>query len=188
MAVETSDFHRGMKIEMDGGVWEIIEYQHSKMAQRSPIVTAKVRNIVTGAVQEKKFRSGDRFETPDIKKRTMRFLYSDGSSFHFMDEESYDQLELSREEVGSAADFLSEQQEVLVGFINGAPSGVEFPKSVVELKVTEAEPGVKGDTAASATKPATLETGAKVNVPLFVNPGDTIRVDTRDGSYIERAR
>lgn len=188
MAVETSNFRKGLKIEVDGGIWEIIEYQHSKMAQRSPIVTAKLRNIVTGAVQEKKFRSGDRFETPDIKKRTMTFLYSDGESFHFMDTESYDQQELSREHVGTAAGFLSEQQEVLVGFINGEPSGVEFPKAVVELKVTEAEPGVKGDTAASATKPATLETGAKVNVPLFVNPGDVIRVDTRDGSYIERAR
>lgn len=173
---------------MDGGVWEIIEYQHSKMAQRSPIVTARVRNIVTGAVQEKKFRAGDRFETPRIEKKTMQFLYSDGGSYHFMDTESYDQQELSAEQVGSAADFLREQQEILVNFINGNPSGVEFPKAVVELKVTEAEPGVKGDTAASATKPATVETGAKVNVPLFVNPGDTIRVDTRDGSYIERVR
>ncbi|MGI9558567.1 MAG: elongation factor P [Thermodesulfobacteriota bacterium] len=188
MVVETSDFHRGMKIEMDGAVWEIIEYQHSKMAQRSPIVTAKIRNIVTGAVQEKKFRAGDKFDTPDIKKRMMQFLYTDGGAYHFMDTETYDQHELSGEQVGRAADFLSEHQEVQVNFINGDAYGIEFPRAVVELKVTEAEPGVKGDTATSATKPATLETGAKVNVPLFVNPGDVIRVDTRDGAYIERVR
>lgn len=188
MVVETSGFHRGLKIEMDGGVWEIIEYQRSKVAQRSPIVTAKVRNIVTGAVQVKKFRSGDKFATPDVKKRVMRFLYSDGNSCCFMDGETYDQQELSMEQVGGAKDFLRENQEVLVNFINGSPYGIEFPKAVVELKVSEAEPGVKGDTAASATKPATLETGAKVNVPLFVNPGDVIRVDTRDGSYVERVR
>ncbi len=188
MVVETNDFHRGMKIQTDDGIWEIIEYQHSKMAQRSPIVTVKVRNIVTGAVQEKKFRSGDKFDTPDIKKTAMQFLYSDGSSYHFMDSEKFDQWELSAAQVGSMADFISEHQEVQVNFINGEPRGVEFPKAVVELKVTEAEPGVKGDTAASATKPATLETGAKVNVPLFVNPGDIIRVDTRDGSYVERVK
>ncbi len=188
MVVETGNFHRGLKIEMDGGVWEIIEYKHSKMAQRSPIVTTKVRNIVTGAVQEKKFRAGDKFDTPDIKKRTMQFLYSDGNSYHFMDSKTYDQRELSGEQVGDAVNFLREQQEIQVNFINGNPYGIEFPKAVVELKVVRTEPGVKGDTAASATKPATLETGAKVNVPLFVNEGETVRIDTRDGSYIERVR
>ncbi|QMU56418.1 MAG: elongation factor P [Candidatus Mycalebacterium zealandia] len=188
MVVETSGFHRGLKIELDGEVWEIIEYQQQKMAQRSPVVTVKARNIVTGAVQEKKFRSGDKFETPDIKKRTMQFLYSDGNIYHFMDTETYDQQELSAAQVGSAADFMSEHQEIQVNFINGNPYGIEFLKHIVELKVTEADPGVKGDTATSATKPATLETGAKVQVPLFVNPGDMIKVDTRDGSYIERVR
>ena len=188
MVVETGDFHRGLKIQTDDGVWEVIEYQRSKMAQRSPIVTVKVRNLISGAMQEKKFRSGDKFETPNIKKTQMQFLYSDGNSYHFMDSETYDQHELSGKQVGNSAKFIRENQEVLVSFIYENPYAVEFPKAVVELKVAESEPGVKGDTATSATKPAILETGAEIKVPLFVNPGDTIRVDTRDGSYVERVK
>lgn len=185
--VETNQFHRGLKIEFEGGVWEIIEYRHSKVAQRSAVMKTKMRNLATGAVQEKNFRSGDTFKVPDMERKNMQFLYKDDIGFNFMDSDTYDQHILSPEQVGESAKFLREQQEVSVLYINGEPAGVELP-TAVEIEVTETDPGVKGDTVSGGTKPAKLESGATIQVPLFIDIGDTIKVDTRTGEYLERLK
>ncbi len=185
--VETSGFYRGLKIELEGQIWEVIEYQHSKMAQRSPVVKTKLRNIITGAVQEMNFRSGETFNVPDIERKTMQFLYKDSIGYYFMDSETYDQFGFSENQVGDVARFLKEQQSVNIFFYREEPIGVDLP-TTVELQVTETEPGVKGDTVSNTTKPATLETGTTISVPLFVDIGDVIKVDTRTGTYIERLK
>jgi elongation factor P len=185
--VETNQFHKGLKIEYDGEIWEIIEYRHSKMAQRSAVMKTKIKNVVTGAVQEKSFRSGDAFKVPDMERKNMQFLYKDEIGFHFMDSETYDQHSISKEQVGDAADYIKEQQEVSVLYYNNELMGVELP-TAVELVVTETEPGVKGDTVTGGTKPATLESGATIQVPLFIDIGDEIKVDTRTGEYLERLK
>ena len=185
--VETNQFHKGLKIEYDGEIWEIIEYRHSKMAQRSAVMKTKIKNVVTGAVQEKSFRSGDAFKVPDMERKNMQFLYKDEIGFHFMDSETYDQHSISKEQVGEAADYIKEQQEVSVLYYNDELMGVELP-TAVELVVTETEPGVKGDTVTGGTKPATLESGATIQVPLFIDIGDEIKVDTRTGEYLERLK
>jgi elongation factor P len=185
--LSTSDFYKGAKIIVDGEIWEILEYERSKMAQRRAVVRTKLRNIVTGAVQDMTFTSGETFETPEVELRTMQFLYSDDIAYHFMDNETYEQYPISPELVGEACKFLKEQQEVKVQFYNGKPIGIELP-NVVELEVTHTEPGLKGDTVSATTKPATLETGAVVLVPLFIEPGTIIKVDTRSGKYLERVK
>ena len=185
--VDTSNFHKGMKIETEGAIWEIVEFKHSKMAQRSPIITARLKNIATGAVREMKFRSGDTFNVPDIERRTMQYLYRDDSTFYFMDSETFDQFAFSADIVGDTAKFLKEQQEATVQLHEGELIAVELPTAVT-FEVTHTEPGVKGDTVSSTTKPATIETGAVVAVPLFINVGDIIKVDTRNGNYLERGK
>ena len=185
--VDTSRFYKGMKIELEGGIWEIIEFSSSKMGRMGAIVTTRLKNIVSGAVQEKKFRSGDTFNVPDIENKNMQYLYKDDLGYHFMDTKSYEQIDFTEEQVGDSAKFLSEQQEVQVQIYDNRPIGIELPTSV-EFEVTYTEPGVKGDTVSSTTKPATIETGAVVNVPLFINIGDKIKVDTRNGNYLERVK
>lgn len=185
--VETNQFHKGLKIEFEGEIWEIIEYRHSKVAQRSAVMKTKLRNMTTGAVQEKNFRSGDTFRVPDMERKTMQFLYRDDIGSHFMDMETYEQHSLTSEQVGEAANFLKEQQEVNIFYFNDEPSGVELP-TAVELEVKQTEPGVKGDTVSGSTKPAILETGASILVPLFIDIGDIIKVDTRTGEYLERLK
>ena len=185
--VETNRFHKGLKIEFEGEIWEIIEYRHSKVAQRSAVMKTKMRNLATGAVQEKNFRSGDSFTVPDMERKNMQFLYKDDVGFNFMDLESYEQHTLSPEQVGDSAKFLKEQQEVSILYFNEEPSGVELP-TAVEMEVSETEPGVKGDTVSGSTKPAKLESGATIQVPLFIDIGDIIKVDTRTGEYIERLK
>lgn len=185
--VETNQFHKGLKIEFEGEIWEIIEYRHSKMAQRSAVMKTKIRNVATGAVQEKNFRSGDSFKVPDTERRNMQFLYKDDIGFHFMDMDTYEQHSLSHNEVGESADFLKEQQEITVLYYNSEPMGVELP-TAVELEVKETEPGMKGDTVTGASKPALLESGATIQVPLFIDAGDIIKVDTRSGEYLERLK
>lgn len=187
MGVDTSKFYKGMKIEHDGSIWEIVEFSSSKMGRMGAIVTTKLKNIVSGAVQEKKFRSGESFEVPDIEKKNMQFLYSDDIGFHFMDTESYEQISFSEEQVGDTKKFLKEQQEVQVQIYHGKPIGIELPTSV-EFEITYTEPGIKGDTVSSTTKPATIETGATINVPLFIDIGDRVKVDTRNGNYLERVK
>lgn len=185
--VGTNAFHRGLKIVVNGELWEVLEREHSKVARRGAVVRTKLKNILTGAVQEMTFSSGETFETPDIEIRTMQFLYADEIAYHFMDTETYEQHPIGRDVLGEAATYLKEQQEVKVQLYEGKPIGVELP-TVVELRVAETEPGVRGDTVSSTTKPATLETGAVVQVPLFVDVGTLIRVDTRTGEYVERAK
>lgn len=185
--VETNQFHKGLKIEFEGEIWEIIEYRHSKMAQRSAVMKTKIRNMSTGAVQEKNFRSGDTFKTPDMERKTMQFLYRDEIGFHFMDMDTYEQHSLTDAQVGETSNFMKEQQEVNVLYFNDEPSGVELP-TAVELEVRETDPGVRGDTVSGSTKPAVLETGATIQVPLFIDIGDIIKVDTRTGEYLERLK
>jgi elongation factor P len=187
MGVDTSRFYKGLKIEYEGNIWEIVEFSSSKMGRMGAIVTTKLKNIVNGAVQEKKFRSGESFDVPDIERRNMQFLYKDDIGFHFMDTENYEQISFNEEQVGDTQKFMKEQQEVEVQIYQDNPIGIELPTSV-EFEITYTEPGVKGDTVSSTTKPATIETGATINVPLFVNMGDRIKVDTRNGNYIERAK
>jgi len=185
--VETNQFHKGLKIEYDGEIWEIIEYKHSKMAQRSAVMKTKIKNIVSGAVQEKSFRSGDSFKVPDMDRKNMQFLYKDDIGFHFMDMETYDQYDLSKDQMGEAANYVKDQQEVNILYFNDEPMGVELP-TAVELTVTETEPGVKGDTVSGGSKPAALESGTTIQVPLFIDVGDIIRVDTRTGEYLDRLK
>lgn len=185
--VETNQFHKGLKIEFEGGIWEIVEYHHSKMAQRSAVMKTKIKNVVTGAVLEKSFRSGDAFKVPDMDRKNMQYLYKDDIGFHFMDLETYDQTGFSKEQMGDAAGYIKEQQEVSVLYYNEEFMGVELP-TAVELTVTETEPGVKGDTVSGGTKPATLESGTTIQVPLFIDIGDIIKVDTRTGDYLERLK
>lgn len=188
MAVlETSRFYKGAKIELKGEIWEVLDYHHSKIAQRSPVVKTKLKNIITGAVQEKNFRSGDTFNLPDLERKSMQFLYKDDIGFHFMDTETYEQYGFNAEQVGDARVYLKEQQEVTIPFYKNEPIGVELPITV-ELEVTEAERGLKGDTVSAGTKPAIVETGATISVPLFIEEGDIIKVDTRTGTYLERIK
>ncbi len=186
MAYTTSDFRRGLKIEWEGKPYEIIEFQHSKVAQGQATVRTKLRDLTTGRVIEVNFRSGERFEKPDLQEKEMQYLYKEGDRFVFMDLEDYDQVYVSESEVGEASKFMPENLQVKVLYYKGRIIGIELP-NVVELKVIHTEPAVKGDTVGTATKPATLETGAVIQVPLFVQEGDIIKVDTRTGEYLERA-
>lgn len=185
--VETSRFHKGLKIEHEGEVWEILEHSSSKMGRQGAIVTTRLKNIITGSVQEKKFRSGEVFTTPELQRKNMQYLYKDDIAFHFMDTNTYEQFPLNHEVVGDMEKFMKEQQEVSVQFYNGEPIGLELPTSV-DFEVTYTEPGIKGDTVSSTTKPATIETGAVIHVPLFIDNGDIIKVDTRNGNYLERVK
>ncbi len=185
--VDTSRFYKGLKIEFGDEIWEVIEYHHSKIAQRSPVVKTKLRNVFSSSVQEKNFRSGETFKIPDMERKAMQFLYNDEIAYHFMDLESYEQYGLNKDQVGERARFLKEQQDVKVIFYKDEPIGVELPITV-ELEVIETEPGVRGNTVSAGTKPAKLETGTMISVPLFIEVGNLIKVDTRTGHYLERIR
>jgi elongation factor P len=186
MAYTTSDFRRGLKIEWEGKPYEVIDFQHTKVAQGQATVRTKLKDLITGRVLEVNFRSGERFEKPDLEEKKAQFLYKEGDRFVFMDLEEYDQIYVDKKEVGEVEKYLTENLEVSLLFYKGRIISIELPK-VVELRVVSAEPGVKGDTVGSATKSATLETGLVIQVPLFVNEGDIVRVDTRTGEYVERA-
>jgi len=185
--VDTSRFHRGLKIEFEDSVWEVVDYQHSKMGRSGAIITTKLKNLFTGAAQEKKFRSGETFKTPDLEKKQMQYLYKDDIAFYFMDNETYDQIGISPDQIGDSAKYLKEQLDVIVNYYNGEPIVVDLP-TTVDLEVTLTDPGLKGDTVSATTKPATVETGAVINVPLFIDIGDMLTIDTRDGSYVERLK
>lgn len=184
---DTSRFYKGLKIEFEGEIWEVLEYHHSKIAQRSPVVKTKLRNIITGAVQERNFRSGETFNLPDVERKRMQFLYKDEIGYHFMDSETYEQYAFGENQIGETARFLKEQEEVNILFYKGKTMGVELPITV-ELEVIETEPGVRGDTVSGGSKPAKLETGTMISVPLFIDIGDRIKVDTRTGTYVERIK
>ena len=184
--VVAGDFRNGVTFEEDGNVCQIVEFQHVKPGKGAAFVRAKVRNVITGGVVEKTYRPTDKFEKAHIERKDMQYLYQDGDLFYFMDTETYDQMPLRENQLGDALKFVKENELVKLLFYKGNVFGVE-PPTFVELTVTETEPGFKGDTTTGAQKPATLETGATINVPLFIDIGDVIRVDTRTGSYMERA-
>ena len=184
--ITAGDFRNGVTFEEDGNVCQIVEFQHVKPGKGAAFVRAKVRNVITGGVVEKTYRPTDKFEKAHIERKDMQYLYNDGELFYFMDVETYDQMPLSESQLGDALKFVKENEMVKLLIYKGNVFGVE-PPNFVELVVTETEPGFKGDTSTGATKPATLETGATINVPLFIDIDDVIRVDTRTGEYMERA-
>ncbi len=184
--ISTSQFKAGVIIKYNNDLYEIIEYQLVKMQQRQPIVSTRLKNLKTGNVLEIKFRSGEKFEDVFLEDKPIQYLYKEGSKFHFMDSVAYHEIVVNAELLGEKANFLQDNSEVMGRYSGEELISVELPPSVV-LAVTETEPGVRGDTAKSGTKPAKVETGATIKVPLFVNPGEKIRVDTRTGQYLERA-
>ncbi len=183
--ISTSQFKAGVIIKYNNDLCEILEYQLVKMQQRQPIVRTKLRNIKTGNVLEQAFRSGDKFEEIYLEERTIQYLYREGNWFHFMDATSFHEVVASEQLLGEKAQFLKENSEVAGKFNGEDLLIVELPASVT-LTITETEPGIRGDTAKSGGKPAKVETGATIRVPLFVNMGDQVRVDTRTGQYLER--
>jgi elongation factor P len=184
--VSTNQFRNGMHIELEGQAWRIVEFQHVKPGKGGAFVRTKLKALDSGAVVDKTFRAGEKFNRVHTEVKNVQYLYDDGSDAHFMDEATYDQFALPRETVSEVLDYLQPSSSVQMLTVDGRPSGVQMPSSV-ELTVAKTEPGVKGDTVSNVTKPATLETGAVVQVPLFVNVGDRIKVDPREARYISRA-
>ena len=180
--VTAGDFRNGVTFEMDGNVYSIIEFQHVKPGKGAAFVRTKIRNVISGAVTEKTFNPNDKYPTAFIERKDMEYLYNDGDLYYFMDSETYEQLPISPNVLGDNFRFVKENMVCKVLSYKGNVFGIE-PPNFVELQVTETEPGVKGDTATNVTKPATLETGAEIKVPIFINEG----VDTRTGEYMERA-
>ena len=183
--VSAGDFRNGLTIEYEGNVYQVVEFQHVKPGKGAAFVRTKWRNIKNGGVVEKTFRPTEKCPQAHIDRADMQYLYSDGELYHFMDVETYDQIALNEEAIGDALKFVKENEMVKMLSHNGEVFSVE-PPLFVELVITDTEPGFKGDTATGATKPATVETGAQVNVPLFVESGDTIKIDTRTGEYLSR--
>ncbi len=184
--ISAGDFRNGITFELDGNVVQVIEFQHVKPGKGAAFVRTKYKNVITGAVVERSFNPTDKYPTAYIERKDMQYLYSDGDLYYFMDMETYEQQPIDSSKLGPAFQFVKENMEVKVLSYKGNVVGVE-PPNFVELEVTETDPGFKGDTATNATKPATLETGAEIKVPLFINQGDMIRIDTRTGEYMERA-
>ncbi len=184
--ISAGDFRNGVTFEMEGNVYQIVEFQHVKPGKGAAFVRTKLKNVINGGVVEKTFRPTDKMPKAHIERKDMEYLYNDGALYYFMDQESYEQMPLNADQLGDALRFVKENMLVKILSYKGNVFGVE-PPNFVELQVTETEPGVKGDTATGATKPAVLETGAQINVPLFIDQGDMIRVDTRTGEYMERA-
>jgi elongation factor P len=175
----------GLTISVDNGIWKVIDFQHVKPGKGSAFVRSKLRNLRTGAIQEKTFRAGEKVEQAMIENRRMQYLYADGDMHVFMDNETFEQTELAADYLADELKYLKANMEVQIQSYEGETIGIELPKTV-ELQVTETEPGIKGDTATGATKSATVETGYTLNVPLFVNEGDVLVINTSDGSYISR--
>ena len=184
--VDTNSFKNGMHIELDGKVWRILEFQHVKPGKGGAFVRTKLRSLDAGAVVDRTFRAGEKFARVHTEVKNVQYLYEDGSDAHFMDSENYEQFVVPRGDIEDELSFMQPNATVQVLAINGKPSTVQLPASV-ELSVVETEPGVKGDTVSNVTKPATLETGAVVQVPLFVNVGDRLKVDPKEKRYISRA-
>ena len=181
----TTDFRKGLKIEIDGTPFEIIEFQHFKPGKGGAMVRTKLRNILNGRVLDNTFRSGEKVERPNLESRDMQFLYHEGEQLVFMDMTTYDQMHMDAEATDGKANYLKDGQECRVLLYNEKPLDIEIPASLV-LEVTETEPGAKGDTVTNVTKPATLETGVVIQVPIFVNIGDRVKVDTRTNGYLGR--
>jgi len=181
----TSEFRKGFKIEMNGEPFIIVEFLHVKPGKGGAFVRTKLKSLLTGKILEHTFRSGERVKSPDIEEKEVQYLYNDGENYYFMDKESYWQFELAEDQLVDSKDFLQENITLTVLFHNNNPVGVQLP-TFVELRIDRTEPGVRGDTASGGTKPAKLESGAVVQVPLFLEEGDIIKIDSRTGEYIER--
>lgn len=184
--ISAGDFRNGVTFEMDGNVVQIIEFQHVKPGKGAAFVRTKIRNVISGAVTERTFNPTDKYPTAYVERKDMQYLYSDGDLYYFMDNESYENIPINKDTVGDNFKFVKENMDCKVLSYKGKVFGVE-PPFFVELEITQTDPGFKGDTATNATKPAVLETGAEIRVPLFINEGDRIKVDTRTGEYMERA-
>ncbi|ERJ84128.1 translation elongation factor P [Peptostreptococcaceae bacterium oral taxon 113 str. W5053] len=183
--ISAGDFRKGVTFEMDGDVYEILDFQHVKPGKGAAFVRTKIRSVMAGGSKELTFNPNDRYPAARIDTKEMQYLYNDGELYYFMDQESYEQIPLDQEAVEEAIKYLKENDFATIRFYRGTPFSVAAP-NFVELEVTETEPGVKGDTASGASKPATVETGAVVTVPLFVNIGDKIKIDTRTNEYLSR--
>ncbi|NLM87073.1 MAG: elongation factor P [Clostridiales bacterium] len=184
--ITASDFRKGITIEWEDGVWNIVDFQHVKPGKGAAFVRTKIKNIMTGAVIERTFNPSDKMPRAIIESKEMQYLYNDGDLYYFMDPETFEQMPLNHSQVEEAIQFVKENTNVNIRFFKGSAFSVEAP-NFVDLEVTETEPGFKGDTASTTYKPATLETGFQVMVPLFINIGDTIKIDTRSGEYLSRA-
>ena len=182
----TNDLKNGMTLNLDGQLWTVVEFQHVKPGKGPAFVRTKMKHVLSGKVVEKTFNAGLKVEVATVDKRDMTYLYKDGESFVFMDKENFDQMYIAESIVGEAAKYMLENVEAIVAVHEGLPLYVELPASV-ELRIIYTEPGLQGDRSNAGTKPATLETGATVNVPLFINQDELVRIDTRDGSYLGRA-
>ena len=185
--VSTNDLKNGMVLEIDGNLWSVLWFQHHKPGKGGAVVRTKLRNVRSGAVVERTFNAGVKIDQAQLDKREMQYLYHDGTHYVFMDNATYDQLSVEEQEIGDIAQWLKEGQTAMLALYEGRPVSVELPASV-ELLIEHTDPGVKGDRVSGAMKPAKLETGATVQVPLFVETGDAIRVDTRTGEYITRVQ
>ena len=183
--LSTTDFRRGLKIEMDGVPYEIVDFLHVKPGKGGAFIRTKLKNMINGRVVENTFRSGEKMIKPDLESKEMQYLYRDGEEYVFMDMESYEQLHVGNDHLGEKGGYLKDGMELKMLLYKGAPLDVDLPASVV-LEIKDTEPGVKGDTVSGATKQAVVETGITVLVPLFINTGDKIKVDTRTGGYIGR--
>ncbi len=183
--ITAGDFRNGATFEMDGGVFQVVEFQHVKPGKGAAFVRTKFKNVITGAVVEKSFNPTEKFPTAFIERKEMEYSYNDGDLYYFMDPETYDQLPVNASDLGDNFKFVKEGMICRILSYKGNVFGIE-PPTFVELEVTATEPGVRGDTATNVTKPATLETGVEVRVPIFINEGDVIKIDTRTGEYMER--
>jgi elongation factor P len=184
--ISSNDLRNGVTIVVDGQLWTVIEFLHVKPGKGSAFVRTRLKNVKTGTTLERTFRAGEKLERAMVDNRQMQMLYNDADGYHFMDQQTFENVTLQRELIGGPADFLKDGMAVDVQFHDGTPIGIDLPAHV-ELKIVETDPGFRGDTATNTTKPARLETGATVNVPLFVETGDVIRIDTRDRRYIGRS-
>ncbi|MDZ5471039.1 elongation factor P (plasmid) [Bacillus sp. 31A1R] len=184
--ISVNDFRTGLTIEVDNGIWRVIDFQHVKPGKGAAFVRSKLRNLRTGAIQEKTFRAGEKVAKAQIDNRKMQYLYANGDQHVFMDNESYDQIELPATSIEYELKFLKENMEVHIMMYGTETIGIELPNTV-ELEVTETEPGIKGDTASGGSKPAIMETGLTVQVPFFINQGDRLIINTTDSSYVSRA-
>ncbi len=182
----TNDLKNGMTLSIDGQLWNVVEFQHVKPGKGGAFVRTKLKNVLSGKVVDRTFNAGVRVEVANVDKREMQYLYREGDEFVFMDTQDYDQPRIPPELVGDGADYLLEEQTVTVAFNDGTPLYVELP-AAVELTVSQTDPGLQGDRSTGGTKPATLETGAQIQVPLFITTGERVRVDTRTGDYLGRA-
>lgn len=181
----TADFRKGLKIELEGKPFVIVDFLHVKPGKGGAFVRTRLKNMETGQVLERTFRSGEKVDRPDLMEREMQYLYQDAAGFCFMDNDNYDQIFIDEDHLGESKNFLKENIDVKVLFFNNKPIGIEMP-IFVNLEITQTDPGVRGDTATGATKPAILETGVVIQVPLFINQGDVVKIDTRTSDYVER--